>query len=112
MKIDSKKPDRVLLSFTHLGGGLASNNKGEANSPLQDFTIAGDDRKFVNAQAEIQGDHVVVWSPQVAKPVAVRYDWSEYPLGNLWSKAGLPASPFRTDDFAVMKRKGTDSAKP
>ena len=73
MRIDSQKPDRAVLSFTHLGGGLASNSKGEVTSPLQDFTIAGEDRKFVNAQAEIQGDHIIVWSPQVAKPVAVRY---------------------------------------
>lgn len=68
---------------------------------LTGFTIAGADGKFVNAEAKIVGDMVVVSSPQVSTPVAVRFGWANYPLGNLWNKAGLPASPFRTDDFPL-----------
>ena len=59
------------------------------------------DGKWHSAQAEIRGDKVVVWNPQVKDPVAVRYDWANYPTGNLWNRAGLPASPFRTDDFPL-----------
>ncbi|HPZ83173.1 MAG TPA: 9-O-acetylesterase, partial [Thermogutta sp.] len=66
---------------------------------LTGFTICGEDRKFVNAEAKIEGDTVVVWSDQVEKPVAVRFGWANYPVVNLWNKADLPASPFRTDDF-------------
>jgi sialate O-acetylesterase len=94
MKIEGSK---ISLRFTHLGGGLLA--KG---GPLTGFTIAGSDRKFVNAEAEIQDDTVVVSSSQVAQPVAVRYGWANYPTGNLWNKAGLPASPFRTDDFPML----------
>jgi hypothetical protein len=94
IKIDGSK---ITLRFTHLGGGLVAKD-----GPLTGFTIAGSDRKFVNAEAEIQDDKVVVWSTQVAQPVAVRYGWANYPTGNLWNKAGLPASPFRTDDFPML----------
>ena len=62
--------------------------------------MAGDNHKFVAAEADIRDDKVVVWSPKVAKPVAVRFGWADYPVVNLWNKAGLPASPFRTDDWA------------
>lgn len=85
---------KAVLHFTHLGGGLEC--RGEK---LTGFTICGEDRKFVNADAEIVGDTVVVSSPAVANPVAVRFGWANYPVVNLWNKAGLPASPFRTDDF-------------
>ena len=67
--------------------------------PLKHFTIAGEDKKFVPADARIEGDVVVVFSPQVTKPAAVRYAWVNVPVGcNLFNKAGLPAAPFRTDD--------------
>jgi sialate O-acetylesterase len=88
--------DRVMLSFTHVGGGLVSKD-----GPLKGFTVCGEDRKFVPAQAEIQGDKIVVRSEQVAKPVAVRFGWASYPIVNLFNKEGLPASPFRTDDFPM-----------
>jgi sialate O-acetylesterase len=87
--------DRAILSFKHTDGGLLAQGGGA----LYGFTIAGADKKFVNAHAEIQGDKVVVWSPAVKNPVAVRFGWANYPLVNLWNGAGLPASPFRTDDF-------------
>ena len=60
------------------------------------FTIAGEDRKFVNARAEIRSDTVVVSSPQVPHPVAVRYGWANNPPARLYNGAGLPAAPFRT----------------
>jgi sialate O-acetylesterase len=84
--------DRVVLSFTHLDGGLMAKD-----GDLKGFTIAGADGNFVPAQATISGDKVVVSSASVAKPVAVRYGWSSTPDVNLYNKEGLPATPFRTD---------------
>jgi sialate O-acetylesterase len=84
--------NKATLRFDHLGGGLVA--KG---GPLQGFTIAGEDKVFVPARAEIRGSTVVVTSKTVAKPVAVRYGWANVPVVNLFNKAGLPASPFRTD---------------
>ena len=91
MKVEG---DKAVLTFKHVGGGLVA--KG---GPLTGFAVAGEDRKFVSAQAEIRGNEVIASSPKVSRPVAVRYGWANYPLGNLWNKDGLPASPFRTDDF-------------
>ncbi|WP_435016929.1 sialate O-acetylesterase [Tundrisphaera sp. TA3] len=88
--------DRAILRFKHVGGGLVA--KG---GPLTGFAIAGEDRKFVNAEAEIKGDTVVVHSDKVSHPVAVRYGWANFPVVNLWNKEGLPATPFRTDDFPI-----------
>jgi sialate O-acetylesterase len=61
------------------------------------FTIAGGDGNFVPAEARIDGDTVVVSSPQVASPAAVRYAWADDPTCNLINQAGLPAGPFRSD---------------
>jgi sialate O-acetylesterase len=91
--------DRIILSFDHTGKGLESHG-GE----LKGFSIAGADRKFVWAKANIQGNKVVVSSPDVPKPVAVRYGWADYPVVNLFNKNGLPASPFRTDDFPMITK--------
>lgn len=64
------------------------------------FSIAGADKKFVWAHAMIKDNKVIVWSDEVANPVAVRYAWADNPEGaNLYNKEGLPASPFRTDKF-------------
>ncbi len=87
---------KVRLRFKHLGGGLVAKD-----GPLTGFTIAGDDKKFYSADAVIDGDTVVVSSDKVPAPVAVRYGWAAYPVVNLWNKAGLPASPFRTDSFPI-----------
>ncbi|HVK06087.1 MAG TPA: sialate O-acetylesterase [Armatimonadaceae bacterium] len=84
----------VRLSFDHLGGGLEA--KGGA---LSGFTIAGEDQKFVPAEATIEGDTVVVKAASVARPVAVRYGWANSPVCTLYNKAGLPAVPFRTDNW-------------
>jgi sialate O-acetylesterase len=80
----------VVLHFTHLGGGLVAKDGG-----LKGFTIAGADKVFHPAQAKIVGKTVVVNSPDVSQPVAVRYGWANVPEGNLFNRAGLPASPFR-----------------
>jgi sialate O-acetylesterase len=89
MKVDG---NRVVLTFTHTGGGLVAKD-GE----LRGFTIAGANKKFVPAKAEIVGQTVVVSSPEVPQPVAVRYGWANVPDVNLFNAEGLPASPFRTD---------------
>lgn len=86
--------DKIILSFTGIGSGLMVKGVGE----LQQFAIAGADKKFVWADARIDGDHVIVSSPDVPQPLYVRYAWADNPEGaNLYNKEGLPASPFRTD---------------
>ncbi|UCE46344.1 MAG: hypothetical protein JSW47_12055, partial [Phycisphaerales bacterium] len=92
MKVESGK---IRLSFDHVGSGLVARG-GEA---LTGFAIAGADRKFVWADARIDGNTVVVGSDDVDKPVAVRYAWADNPVCNLYNKENLPASPFRTDDW-------------
>lgn len=86
------KGNKIILTFTQVGGGLMI--KGDT---LQGLTIAGKDQKFVPALAEIAGNTLVVSSPDIANPVAVRYGWADNIACNLYNKAGLPASPFRTD---------------
>jgi sialate O-acetylesterase len=66
---------------------------------LQGFSIAAADKKLHRAAARIDGDSVVVSSPEVEAPVSVRYAWEDSPQCNLYNKEGLPASPFRTDDW-------------
>lgn len=89
-----RQGQRVRLSFDHVTGGLIG--KGEE---LAGFTIAGPDRGFVPATAVVEGETIVVWSDQVEAPAAVRYGWSNAPAASLFNGAGLPASPFRTDDW-------------
>ena len=85
----------IRIAFDHAEGGLVA--KG---GPLKRFAIAGADKKYVWADAKIDGATVVVSSPQVSAPVGVRYAWATNPEGcNLYNAAGLPASPFRTDDW-------------
>ena len=86
--------DVIRIRFSSVGGGLAA--KG---GKLEGFTIAGADRKFYWADARIVGDCVEVSCKDVPRPVAVRYAWAHNPICNLYNKAGLPASPFRTDDW-------------
>lgn len=93
MKIDGNK---IILSFKHVDGGLITRGSEE----LGGFAIAGADKMFFWANAEIHGNKVVVWSDDVSKPVAVRYAWADNPSkANLYNKGGLPASPFRTDEY-------------
>jgi sialate O-acetylesterase len=92
VKIDG---DKVRLTFKHVGSGLTTPD----NEPLKGFAVAGEDRKFVWADAKIDSDAVIVSSSQIAKPVAVRYAWAANPDCNLCNKEGLPAPSFRTDDW-------------
>ncbi len=91
-----KKGGKIVVSFTNCGGGLIA----KGGNKLEYFTIAGADKKFVWADAKIKGNKVIVWNKEITKPVAVRYAWADNPEGaNLYNKEGLPASPFRTDEW-------------
>ena len=87
-----KKDNAIRVSFDHVGAGLDAKG-GE----LKGFAIAGDDKKFVWADAKIEGDVVVLSSPKVAAPTTVRYGWGNNPICTLYNKDGLPAVPFRSD---------------
>jgi sialate O-acetylesterase len=91
MRVEGKG---IRIQFQHLGSGLQV--KGEI---LQGFAIAGTDKKFHRAIARIDGNSVVVSSPEVEVPVAVRYAWADSPECNLFNRENLPASPFRTDEW-------------
>ena len=88
------KSGHVTLSFTHTHGGLVA--KG---GDLKGFAIAGADRKWAWASAQIEGDKVWLTNDEIKEPVAVRYSWANNPDGTLCNGAGLPASPFRTDNW-------------
>ena len=88
--------NQAIVHFTHTDGGLEARD-GE----LMGFVTAGKDQQFVFADAKIIGDTVVVSSPQVPEPAAVRYGWADLPKVNLFNKTGFPASPFRTDDWPL-----------
>jgi sialate O-acetylesterase len=104
MKISGNK---ITVTFTQTGSGLIVGSApwvppGQDPLPtdkLMGFEIAGADHKWVPADARIEEDAIVVSSPQVPAPVAVRYDWANAPKGNFYNKEKLPASPFRTDDW-------------
>lgn len=87
----SREGNVLRLYFEHADEGLAAKGK-----QLQGFEIAGEDRKFVPAQADIDGATVTLTNPSVPSPTQARYGWSDDPVCNLFNKAGLPASPFRT----------------
>jgi len=93
------KGNGISLSFDHVDGGLVAKG-GE----LKGFAIAGADHKFAWANAVVEGKNVVVSSPQVPSPVAVRYAWDINPVCNLYNQAGLPAVPFRSDDWPRVTR--------
>jgi sialate O-acetylesterase len=111
---------KAVLAFDHVGGGLVTKEligtpsrnpkaaptqkawrvkEGSTDAPLVGFTVCGKDMEFHNAKAEIVGDTVVVSCEMVAEPMAVRYGWSNHPICSLYNREGLPASPFRTDDY-------------
>ncbi len=89
--------NKIRLRFTSVGGGLEPKN-----TDLVGFAVAGSDRKWHWATARIEGDAVVVESAEVAQPVAVRYAWDADPANNLRNREGLPATPFRTDDWPLL----------
>ncbi len=96
MKVDGNK---IRLKFDYVDGGLVAKG-GE----LTGFAIAGEDKHFVWARAAIEGNSVVVSCPEIAKPVAVRYAWDINPVCNLYNREGLPAVPFRTDDWPLTTK--------
>jgi len=100
----------AILSFENLGGGLAARSGPSGFSGtglIYGFEVCGEDKDFFPAKGVIKGETVVVSTPRVKKPVAVRYGWKNYPVINLFNKStdgkitALPASPFRTDDFPL-----------
>jgi sialate O-acetylesterase len=110
----------IRVTFTQPGGGLIVGSApwvppGQQPVPtdkLAGFEIAGADKHFVAADAKIDGNAVVVSSPSVPAPVAVRYDWANTPRGNLYNKEMLPASPFRTDEWDDPAAAGKIEAEP
>lgn len=127
MKIEGSA---IRLSFDHLGGGLVAKEvpatydvmrkagktaplvRNRPHSQLEGFAICGADTQWVWADAKIDGDTVLVSSDQVPAPMAVRYAWEDNPTCNLYNQAGLPASPFRTDDFALAAASPATPTKP
>lgn len=95
------------VHFTHLAGGLV------VRGPrLVGFEVAGEDQQFFPAQASVAGNEVVLSSSHVAKPVAARYAWANDPKCNLYNKAGLPAAPFRSDDWEVATQDKASTEAP
>lgn len=90
--------ESVVVMFDHIGSGLTIR---KGMDSLVGFAVAGPDRKFVAADAKIVGDTVVVRADAVKNPVSVRYLWANNPTASLFNQDGLPASPFRTDDWPV-----------
>jgi sialate O-acetylesterase len=92
-KVDNK----LVLTFENTGSGLQVKDK---YGYLKAFAIAGEDQKFAWAKAYVEGNNVIVYHPDIKNPVAVRYAWGNNPDdANLYNKEGLPASPFRTDNW-------------
>ena len=91
-----KQGSKMVLSFDHVGPGLYTF---DVTQPVG-FAIAGSDQKFVWADAKLVGtDKIEVWSEKVSDPAAVRYAWADNPVCNVYSRNGLPLTPFRTDDW-------------
>ncbi len=117
MKIEGNK---IRLTFKDTGSGLQMSTPpftptgvpALASTELTGFAIAGADKNFVWAQAQIDGNSVLVSTDQVASPVAVRYGWANNPPCNLYNKEGLPASPFRTDDWPEEQQASAKHSKP
>jgi sialate O-acetylesterase len=99
----TKLPGALKLRFNHANGGLVV--KGDK---LEEFSVAGKDRKWHWADAKVEGDCVIVSSPMVADPEAARYAWQANPAATLFNENGLPTVPFRTDDWPGV----TENHKP
>ena len=92
--------NKAILTFSNTGKGLKILPNSQCDdTELRGFAIAGKDKKFYWANAQILGDEVVVSAPEAPNPIAVRYAWADNPICNLGNDADLPASPFRTDDW-------------
>ncbi|MFY0626253.1 MAG: sialate O-acetylesterase [Reichenbachiella sp.] len=89
--------NQIILSFDNIGSGMVIK---EEQASLNEFAIAGTDKKYVWGNAKIVNDQVIVWNENIKNPLAVRYAWADNPdKANLYNKEGLPASPFRTDNW-------------
>jgi sialate O-acetylesterase len=99
---------RIRLRFRYADGGLAGKDAAgdlRPDVPPQTFEIAGEERNYAAAEARIDGETVIVRADGIERPVAARYAWRNDPVGcNLYNRAGLPASPFRTDDWPEVTR--------
>ena len=93
MKVDGNK---IVLLFDHVGSGLVCHGE-----KLTGFSVCGEDGSFVDAEAVIDGNTVIVSSSKVTKPQHVRFGWKNFMKVNFFNKEGLPASPFRTDNFEL-----------
>jgi sialate O-acetylesterase len=91
--------NKFRLNFRYADQGLTVRSDSKGKKELKGFAVAGRDKEFVSAKAQIDGDSVTVWSDKVTRPVAVRYAWGDDPECNLCNAEGMPASPFRTDDW-------------
>ncbi|OAQ40331.1 hypothetical protein A5893_05100 [Pedobacter psychrophilus] len=93
--------DKAVIKFVNVANGLEMNPSSSSN-----FEIAGEDQKFYPAKAKIVSkNQLIIESDEVKKPVAVRYGFQDFFIGNLYNSAGLPASPFRTDQWEIVKTK-------
>jgi sialate O-acetylesterase len=97
MEIQGRK---VRIKFRYADKGLISNSL-----PIQGFEIAGENKRWTSADAQVDGDCVIVSSPRVPAPAAVRYGWADNPTINLYSADKLPVTPFRTDDWPRLTQK-------
>lgn len=100
-------PGALKLHFDHTEGGLVAKD-----GKPEEFSVAGKDRKWYWATARIEGDAIVVSSPDVPKPEAARYAWQSYPAATLYNGAGLPAVPFRTDTWPEITEPKKTPATP
>jgi sialate O-acetylesterase len=90
----TRESGALRVHFTHADNGLIAHD-----NPVQSLEVAGADKKFYPAQGRIEGETLLVSSPGVKNPIAVRYAWSNDPEANLFNGAGLPATPFRSDSW-------------
>tara|TARA_R110002096_G_scaffold16106_10_gene55000 strand:- start:9506 stop:11062 length:1557 start_codon:yes stop_codon:yes gene_type:complete len=90
--------NKVIVEIDHFGAGL---DTFDVRTP-HGFAIAGEDQQFVWADAKIVGNNIEVSSPEITAPVAVRYAWADNPVANVQNRAGLPLTPFRTDDWEMV----------
>lgn len=97
------KNDKAIVYFDNAQEGLMIKS-GDPKAKATEFYIAGKDRNFLPADVKIEGDRVIVTNAKVKAPAAVRFSFSSAGIGNIFSKAGLPVAPFRTDDWEVDRK--------
>lgn len=103
-----REGEKIRILFRNTAGSM----KAVDGQPLKGFAVAGDDRKWVWANATVEGESVVVWHPSIKTPTAVRYAWADNPTGNLGNRISLLASPFRTDDWPSALVRTTGTSRP